>query len=100
MRGLEKIHKPGYRYQKAGVMLMGLADANTAQFDLFAASAAQTSDRSKHLMETLDQINAKMGRGTLKLAAEGFIQPWRHRANYPSPRYTTQWAELPIAHAR
>lgn len=100
VRGLEKIYKPGYRYQKAGVMLMGLADAKTAQADLFSRSSDRAAVPSKHLMQTLDQINAKLGRGTLRLAAEGLKQNWRHRANYPSPRYTTQWAELPVAHAK
>ena len=100
LRGLEKIYKPGYRYQKAGVMLMGLADAKTAQADLFSRPSERAAVQSKRLMQTLDQINAKLGRGTLRLAAEGIHQPWRHRANYPSPRYTTQWAELPVAHAK
>ena len=100
VRGLEKIYKPGYRYQKAGVMLMGLGDHQTAQPDLFSPPSERKSGQSKHLMQTLDQINAKLGRGTLRLAAEGIHQPWQHRANYPSPRYTTQWAELPIAHAK
>ena len=51
-------------------------------------------------METLDQINRKMGQGTLRLAAEGFQHAWKIRADYPSPRYTTRWAELPVAHAK
>ena len=100
VRGLEKIYKPGYRYQKAGVMLMGLADPQTAQLDLFSRSSDSAAVQSKHLMQTLDQINAKLGRGTLRLAAEGLSQNWRPRANYPSPHYTTQWAELPVAHAK
>lgn len=100
VRGLQKIYRPGYRYQKAGVMLMGLADPQTAQFDLFSRSSERAAGPSKHLMETLDQINAKMGRGTLRLAAEGLNQNWRPRANYPSPHYTTRWAELPVAYAK
>ncbi|CAG1023376.1 Protein UmuC [Methylococcales bacterium] len=100
VRGLEKIYKPGYRYQKAGVMLMGLADPQTAQFDLFSRSSERMAGPSKHLMQTLDQINAKLGRGTLRLAAEGLKQNWRPRASYPSPRYTTRWTDLPIAYAK
>jgi len=81
-------------------MLMGLGDSQTAQSDLFSQLSERESGQSERLMQTLDQINAKLGRGTLRLAAEGIHQPWRHRANYPSPRYTTQWAELPVAHAK
>ena len=100
MRGLEKIYKPGYRYQKAGVMLMGLADAKTAQPDLFSRSSERAASQSKHLMQTLDQINAKLGRGTLRLAAEGHRQAWKVRTACPSPGYTTRWTDLPIAYAR
>ncbi|HUL11735.1 MAG TPA: DUF4113 domain-containing protein [Methylococcaceae bacterium] len=51
-------------------------------------------------MQTLDQINRKMGRGTLRLAAEGHRHARKVRTDYPSPRYTTWWSELPMAHAK
>ena len=51
-------------------------------------------------MEILDHINRKLGRGTLRLAAEGFHHAWKIRTDYPSPRYTTRWAELPVAYAK
>ena len=100
MRGLKHIYKLGYRYQKAGVMLMELGDPNTSQLDLFSRVSAPDIHKSQRRMETLDQINRKLGRGTLRLAAEGFQQAWKIRTDYPSPRYTTRWAELPIAHAK
>ena len=43
--------------------------------------------------------NAKYGRGTVFPAATGVEQPWRQRADYHSPRYTTRLAELPVARA-
>jgi DNA polymerase V len=106
IRGLKRIYKPGYRYQKAGVMLMELSDVKTSQPDLFGPSSlfgnspGRTPGHSRRLMDTLDQINRKMGHGTLRLAAEGFRHSWKVRTDYPSPRYTTQWAELPIAYAK
>jgi DNA polymerase V len=112
VRGLKRIYKPGYRYQKAGVMLMDLSGPKTSQPDLFGPSSffalpslperhrGQAHPKSQRLMDTLDQINRKMGRGTLRLAAEGFQQTWKVRTEYPSPRYTTCWEELPIAYAK
>ena len=119
LMGLRQIYKPGYRYQKAGVMLLELSDTKTSQPDLFGPSAwfdlpsfgfnpssvrepatEQAHLKSQRLMDTLDQINRKMGRGTLRLAAEGFQQAWKVRTDYPSPRYTTRWGELPIAYAK
>ena len=100
MRGLKRIYKPGYRYQKAGIMLLDLGDAKTSQPDLFSHVSTQDRQKSQRRMETLDHINRKMGRGTLRLAAEGFQHAWKIRTDYPSPRYTTRWAELPIAYAK
>ncbi len=60
---LKKIYRPGYAYQKAGVVLMNLCDAGTAQGDLF--SNRQDNPR---LMQAMDRINATWGRGTLRSA--------------------------------
>ncbi len=70
--------------------------------DLQQAVASYTARAAEKLrrMETLDHINRKMGRGTLRLAAEGFQHAWKIRTDYPSPRYTTRWAELPVAYAK
>jgi DNA polymerase V len=55
--------------------------------------------RQNTLMAAVDQINDKLGRGTLRMAAEGFDHPWSTRFQYKSPRYTTCWEELPVAGA-
>ena len=90
--GLRKIYRSGYRYQKAGVMLSELVSADNRQFDLF--SLVSVDSKSSKLMSVIDQINASMGRGTLKLASEGFKQPWKMKQGNGSPGYTTSWDEL------
>jgi len=50
--------------------------------------------QSSKLMSVMDQINARMGRGTIKLASEGFRQPWKMKQGNKSPNYTTNWDEL------
>nr|WP_293008421.1 DUF4113 domain-containing protein [Nitrosomonas sp.] len=45
-------------------------------------------------MNLIDQINTCIGRSTLKLASEGFRQPWKMGQRNRSPRYTTKWDEL------
>ena len=99
LRGLKQIYKTGYRFQKAGVMLMGLHAAGTRQSDLFCDITNGTS-KSDELMRTLDSINRRMGTGTLRFAAEGLHHRWKVRTDYPSPKYTTRWGELPIAFAK
>lgn len=52
-------------------------------------------ERSRRLMETLDAVNARLGRGTLRFGTEGFQQGWTMRQAHRSPAYTTRWEELP-----
>jgi DNA polymerase V len=58
-------------------------------------------DRSRNLLATLDAINQRWGRGTLKTAAEeGVTQPWRMKRQRLSPQYTTDCAGFPSVLAR
>ncbi len=82
--GLRKIYRSGYRYQKAGVMLSELVPRQYRQLDLFGSVSAADNQSSK-LMSVMDLINARMGRGTLKLASEGFKQPWKMKQGNKSP---------------
>lgn len=92
--GLKRLYRPGYRYQKAGVMLSELVPAASRQTDLFSADAA--TGKSGRLMQVLDQVNRTMGRQTLKLAGEGLSQPWKMKQGNRSPSYTTRWDALPV----
>jgi len=61
----------------------GAGRSQTAQLDLFSRSSERAAGKSKHLMQALDQINAKLGRGTLRLAAEGHGKPGRSARTIP-----------------
>jgi DNA polymerase V len=60
-RVIRAIYQPGFRYKKAGVMLLDLAPAARVQGDLWTAPE---SARSKSIMKALDRLNAYYGRGT------------------------------------
>lgn len=47
-------------------------------------------------MATLDSINSKYSKGTIKLASEGVDKAWAMRRGFKSPNYTGDWMELPI----
>jgi DNA polymerase V len=91
LSGLKQLFKPGYAYQKAGVMLMELRDASVVQSQLFDTAAP---DRPA-LMQVIDRANAQWGSGTLRLASEGVNKPWQMRRGNVSPAYTTRWEDLP-----
>ena len=85
--------REGRRYKKAGVMLLDLVRAKPSQEGLFDA---RDRERGRRVMRVLDHVNAVMGEGTLRFAAEGTRarQAWRTRCEKRSPRYTTCWQEL------
>lgn len=89
--GLKHLFKPGYAYQKAGVMLMELRAAGVVQGQLFDTAPP---DRPA-LMQVIDRANAQWGCGTLRLASEGVSKPWQMRRERVSPAYTTRWEDLP-----
>ena len=78
-------------------MLMSLCPANQLPVDLFSGFDEQDTQRAKNLMATLDEINARMGRGTVRSAGEGIQKPWAMRSDNKSSAFTTDWGQLPLA---
>jgi len=102
--GLQRMYKPQYRYQKAGVMLLNLLPANQGQLSLFTEPTVATQQRER-LLEVMDMINRDKGRDTLWTAAQGLTQQerkdsWRMQRGNLSPAYTTRWADVPRVMAR
>jgi len=95
LRCLQSLYKPGYGYQKAGVMLAGLAPRGYRQQSLFAPEAAE----NRPLMTALDQINGKWGTDTIRYGLTGAGKSWEMRQSRKSPAYTTNWRELPVVKA-
>lgn len=101
LRGLQALYRPGYRYAKAGVMLLDLSPAQRCQQELSLEQEPQSSEREK-LMRALDAINLRYGRGTLQLASaglEGNGRLWTMRQERKTPGYTTRWEELALVRA-
>ena len=91
-QGITKIFQEGRRYAKVEVMLTNICPTTSIQRSLFT----QPDDaRSIRLMATMDQINARLGRHTVHLGAEGFSKPWAMKRDQMTKAYTTRWTELP-----
>ena len=95
LQGLRQMYRPGYRYKKTGVLLMALQPKLSVQPTLFDEPEEQA--KTDHLMQIMDRINHKMGKGTLTIAASGTNKRWAMRRESKSPNYTTEWSELPEA---
>jgi len=94
MLNLLKIYRPGYRYKKAGVMLTGIMSDNQAQLDLFTPFKYKAN--RKIIMGVMDEINNRWGSDTVQFATAGIGQLWQMRQSRKTPRFTTQWGEIPV----
>lgn len=95
IQGLRRIFKAGYKYQKAGVLLLDLVPKHIEQLSLFDNPLAMPQRNGK-LMSVLDDINQVYGRDTIGLGSAALSNAWRMRQAMLSPAYTTRWEDLPI----
>ena len=113
--GLRAIYRDGFKYAKAGVMLLELQPDTVRQGELDwgevgdggdqdgsgGGSLAQQEDKTR-LMSALDSINQRFGKGTMKMASaglEGSRRLWSMKQERRTPAYTTCWADIPVARA-
>jgi len=93
-QALSELFKPGYRYQKVGIILSNLSAVDSMQFDLFGH---RDLDKSDELMSLIDQINQKLGRTTLQFAAAGLDKTWKMNLDHKSNNFIGDWLEIPAA---
>lgn len=89
----ERMFKDGYQYKKAGIMLSEISPVTRRQGDLLEAAPAG----NQRLMQALDMLNKRYGRGAVKISTQGTYKEWQMRQERKSPCYSTRWDELPLA---
>lgn len=96
---LHDIYRPGFRYAKAGVMLLDLRSPEVEQMMLELEDSSSSRERPR-LMAALDQVNQRFGRGALHLAATGqpsIAAAWVMKQERRTPQYTTDWEQIIVA---
>lgn len=88
---LESIYREGYHFKKAGILLGEMVPASPITMRMYGDAKWQ---RARKLAQVVDQINAKMGRDTVRYAVSGFKHEWKTKFEKRSQRYTTSWNEL------
>ena len=89
LHGLHKIYRPGYRYKKAGVIMLNLSPESGIS-GLFERNKI----KSDLLMQSFDNINMRYGSSTIHTAAEGIGRNWSMQRQKISPCYTTRFSDL------
>lgn len=88
---LDQIFRPGYAYSKCAVLLLDLSQRGEVTADLFAPVPKPGTDR---LMQIMDEVNQKSGRGTLRFGRVPLAPSWRMQRGMLSSKSTTDWCEL------
>jgi DNA polymerase V len=93
LQALRAIWQPGYNYLKTGVRAMGIIPAGEVQYNLFND---YDNSRQQALSSLMDEINARYGRGALRIAAEGYKKSWKMKQEFLSKQYTTNWNDIVV----
>lgn len=85
---------------RLGVFLYDFVPHAALQTDLLGLVNTDHHDRATARMQAVDVINQRWGRGKICFAAEGLSKSWQPKHQIRSPRYVSNWDELPEAHIR
>jgi len=92
---LKKIYRPGFRYQKCGVILTNIAQENESQLSLFEDE--NIARKQKEIIQTYDKINARYGKNAIGFASSfDKKDKWKMIRKRISPDYTADWNQLLI----
>ena len=98
LAGLRAIFEPGFKYAKAGIMLMELQPDAVQQIELDLQDDDAQEGRGR-LMTALDGLNQRYGRGTVLMASAGLAgerRAWSMKQERRTPGYTTCWEDMAV----
>lgn len=94
---LSDIFLPNQQYHRLGVFAYDLIPEQALQTDLLGQVQPKHHDRSTARMQAVDAINKKLGKNKIYYAAEDLGRSWQPKHQIRSPRYVSDWNELPEA---
>jgi DNA polymerase V len=97
LRLFSDIQEPGQKYHRLNVFLSDLSPIGNLQTDILGAVDVSQYDRSTARMQALDGINNRFGRHHLYYASEDLNKTWQPRRKLTTPRYVSEWADIPVA---
>ena len=97
---LSTVYSSRQHYHRLGVFLYDLIPEDALQTDILGLVSADIHDKRITRMQAVDAINMKHGKGKIYYAAENLGKSWQPKHQIRSPRYLSNWHELPEAHIR
>lgn len=98
VKELGNVFTGNQQYHRFGVFLYDFVPESALQTDLLGLVDTASHERSQARMRSLDIINRKWGKGKIYYAAEDLSKRWQPKHQIRSPRYVSNWSELPEAH--
>lgn len=98
LAAFEPLYHRAHRYHRAGVLLYDFVPASHLQTDLLGIVNTGRHERSLARMKAIDAINNRYGKNRIHYAAEDLSHSWEPKRQLRSPRYVSDWNELPEAH--
>jgi DNA polymerase V len=94
---LSELHAGTQKFHRLGVFVYDLMPEGSLQTDFFGLVKTKTHDAATARMAAIDAINKRHGKGKLHFAAEDLSKSWQPKHEIRSPRYLSNWGELPEA---
>lgn len=94
---LDKTYNRAEQCHRANVLLFDLVPQGELQADLLGYVNLEQDTRSQSRLAAVDHIADRFGKGRIGYAAEKLSVKWQPKKQLRSPRYTTNWDELPVA---
>lgn len=95
--GLNRMYKPGYKYKKAGIVLLEIIPADRFTPDLFTNHTHRK--KRQNLSQTVERLSARFGKDVVSLGlCARKNRPWSMTQSRKSQSFLTNWNELMIVH--
>ncbi len=94
---LQPVYNRAHRYHRGGVLLYDFVPADHLQTDLLGFVKTDQHERSLSRMKAIDAINKRYGKNRIHYATEDLSRAWEPKRQLRSPRYVSDWNELPEA---
>ncbi|HSX44153.1 MAG TPA: Y-family DNA polymerase [Candidatus Saccharimonadales bacterium] len=95
VQALSKVYDWNVAYHRAGIWLHDFVPDSVLQTDLLGKVDIQHQERSQSRMQAIDVINARYGKHTMRFAAEDLARNWEPKRRLRSPRYVSNWDDIP-----
>lgn len=95
-RLVEAHWRPGFRYCKAGAFVTDLIPEGSCSVtgSLFDLPDEERDATRRHLMECLDDLTRRFGKGAWMIGSSGLADGWQMKRDRLTPAYLTRWADI------